>query len=148
MFIFRTGVVGFGSTENNELDVRDNLDSVFQRILNVLDRDRVPRFLLPKDFWPQKRSYPATYANKRLENPVSGANIVGELSGDIGHGNYSVYFVLDSVFKRMNAGKFKFQRSIRTDCRIEISKGSRRRAHIQQRIEQFAGANQYFLLSR
>ena len=118
LFLFRPNVlIGFGACRKDDLDDRDNLESVFQRIQLVLER--VPDFLLPEEFRPARKQVRKFHTNMNFTNPSNRARIAGEARQDIGTGEYSIYFLLNMTLK--SAGTIKLKRFLRTACRIDIS---------------------------
>lgn len=150
LWLFWPGVVvGFGSTKTREIYDKQNFDSVFSRILYVLDRDRIPKILLPKNFWPKGKGQPNFYRNGCLGHPDDDRAIVGDVGKSIAEsGMYSIYFVIDGGQLGKNAARVDFNLSRGTDCRIDISKHMVFGSSLNQRSIRLSGTEQHFKLER
>lgn len=153
LWLFRPGVVvGFGSTKKNEIDDKQNSNSVFRRILYIIDRDRryrIPKILLPNNFWPKGKGQPKYYRNGCLRHPDDDRRIVGDGGKSMAEsGEYSIYFVIDGGQLGKNAAQVDFNLSRGTDCRIDISKHTVFGSSLYQRSIRLSGTEQHFKLER
>ncbi len=104
----------FGSRTVDEVDKKDNPDSIFAKLRIMLRR--LPPEMLPKGFsFPQHDNY------MRLVNPSNGAVISGDGGEDMGRGGRSTMYVLDEAAHVKNAETVEKALSGNTDCVIWVS---------------------------
>lgn len=104
----------FGSRTVDEVDKKDNPDSIFAKLRIMLRR--LPVEMLPKGFaWSQNDNY------MRIANPENGAIISGDGGEDMGRGGRSSIYVLDEAAHVKNADAVEKALSGNTDCVVWVS---------------------------
>lgn len=106
--------VKWGSRTESDVDEKGNPDSIFEKIRTILYR--LPDWMLPEGFERDEHDN-----LKRLVNPSTGANIIGQQGENMGRGGRSsLYFWDESAF---HDHPRKVERSVKenTDCLVEIS---------------------------
>jgi phage terminase large subunit len=104
----------FGSRTVDEVDKKDNPDSIFAKLRIMLRR--LPVEMLPKDFrWAQHDNY------MRIVNPDKESIISGDGGEDMGRGGRSSMYVLDEAAHVKNAETVEKALSGNTDCVIWVS---------------------------
>lgn len=115
MWTFHPGtVVGFGSRKEEYVDKLGDPKSLFWKARTFID-------MLPVEFQPRGWN-PGVHAPfMRIQNPETGAVIVGEAGDNIGRGNRtSVYFVDEAAFlERQEAVDAALSQT--TNCRVDVS---------------------------
>lgn len=104
----------FGSRTVDEVDKKDNPDSIFAKIRIMLRR--LPVEMLPAGFsWAQNDNY------MRIANPENGAILSGDGGEDQGRGGRSSIYVLDEAAHVKNAETIEKALSGNTDCVVWVS---------------------------
>lgn len=104
----------FGSRTVDEVDKKDNPDSIFAKLRIMLRRQ--PAELLPESFsWAQHDNY------MRIVNPEMESIISGDGGEDMGRGGRSSMYVLDEAAHVKNADTVEKALSGNTDCVIWVS---------------------------
>lgn len=104
----------FGSRTVDEVDKKDNPDSIFAKIRIMLRR--LPVEMLPAGFsWAQNDNY------MRISNPETGSIISGDGGEDMGRGGRSSIYVLDEAAHVKNAEVIEKALSGNTDCVLWVS---------------------------
>lgn len=104
----------FGSRTVDEVDKKDDPDSIFAKVRIMLRRQ--PSEFLPKGFnWGQHDNY------MRIVNPETGSVISGDGGEDMGRGGRSSMYVLDEAAFVKNAETVEAALSGNTDCVIWVS---------------------------
>jgi phage terminase large subunit len=99
----------FGSRGADEVDSRDNPDSIFEKMRIILRR--LPTWMLPAGFdWRKHDNI------MQLTNPENGATITGEAGDDIGRGGRCTVLILDEAAFIARVGKVEAAASGTTDC--------------------------------
>lgn len=104
----------FGSRTVDEVDKKDNPDSIFAKLRIMLRRQPVE--FLPEGFnWGQHDNY------MRVVNPATGSVISGDGGEDMGRGGRSSLYVLDEAAFVKNAETVEAALSGNTDCVLWVS---------------------------
>ncbi len=104
----------FGSRVEDDVDVRDNPDSLFEKLRIMLRR--LPAWMLPEGF-----SFAQHDRYMRVFNPASGAIISGEGGENMGRGGRSTVYFLDEAARVPNADSVEKALAGNTDCVIWVS---------------------------
>lgn len=104
----------FGSRTVDEVDKKDNPDSIFAKLRIMLRRQPV-QFLPPGFAWTQHDNY------MRIVNPETGSVISGDGGEDMGRGGRSSLYVLDEAAFVKNADAVEKALSGNTDCVLWVS---------------------------
>lgn len=99
----------FGSRGADEVDNRDNPDSIFEKLRIILRR--LPVWMLPEGFdWRKHDNI------MQLTNPENGATITGAAGDDLGRGGRATVLILDEAAFIARVGKVESAASGTTDC--------------------------------
>lgn len=104
----------FGSLSVDDVDKKDNPDSIFEKLRIMLHR--LPAELLPDGF---SRGQHDNYM--RIVNPENGATITGEGGQNMGRGGRSTVYFLDEAARIPNADQVEKALSGNTECVIWVS---------------------------
>lgn len=104
----------FGSRDVDEVDKRDNPDSIFEKMRIMLRR--LPLEMLPKGF---RFGHHDNYM--RIANPETGAVISGDGGENMGRGGRSTIYILDEAAHVKNAEAVEKALSGNTDCVLWVS---------------------------
>lgn len=115
IFLFHPGaVIGFGSRKEEYVDDKSDMKALFPKIRMLIR-------LLPKELRPAGYSDRYNTKHMLIENPETGAQIVGEAGDNIGRGGRaSLYFVDEHAFIE-HAKLVDTALSQTTNCQIDIS---------------------------
>lgn len=104
----------FGSRTVDEVDKKDDPDSIFAK-LRIMLRRQPPEFLPEGFVWAQHDNY------MRIINPETGSVISGDGGEDMGRGGRSSLYVLDEAAFVKNAETVERALSGNTDCVLWVS---------------------------
>lgn len=104
----------FGSRVEDDVDKKDNPDSLFHKMRLMLARQ--PPELMPEGFnWGAHDKY------MLLTNPETGATITGEGGINMGRGGRSTVYFLDEAARIPNADSVEAALSANTECIVWVS---------------------------
>ena len=103
----------FGSRVEDDVDLKDNPDSIFAKLRIMLRR--LPLWMLPEGFASTHDNY------MRIVNPATGATITGEGGKNMGRGGRSSLYVLDEAAHVEHAETVEKALSGNTDCVLWVS---------------------------
>jgi phage terminase large subunit len=115
MWTFHAGtVVGFGSRKEEYVDKLGDPKSLFWKVRQFID-------LLPVEFRPRGYQPKAHAPHMRIQNPDSGAVIVGEAGDNIGRGNRTSLYLKDesAFYERPDAIDAALSQT--SNCKIDLS---------------------------
>lgn len=104
----------FGSLSVDDVDKKDNPDSIFEKLRIMLHR--LPAELLPEGF---SRGQHDNYM--RIVNPENGSTITGEGGQNMGRGGRSTVYFLDEAARIPNADQVEKALSGNTECVVWVS---------------------------
>lgn len=114
-WLFVPGIaIGWGSRKQELVDKKGDPDSIFEKLRMLIDR--LPDIFLPEGFDRKVHS-----TSMKIENPVTGATITGEIGDNIGRGGRKSIYFKDEAAHYEHPELIEASLGDNTNCQIDIS---------------------------